>query len=92
MKNIKSKGITMVNIIRIRSEPCSICNKTLALGIPADKLAPDVTGLDLLLDLHGIDDEQSHARLLYVDVKGVVRTISTITKFTSLIHQNAASD
>ncbi len=82
----------MVSIIRLRTEPCSICNKTLALGIQADNLAPDVTGLDLFLDLHGIDDEQRHARLLYVDAEGSVRTISTITKFTSLIHQNADSD
>ncbi len=82
----------MANIIRLRTEPCSICNKTLALGIPADKLAPDVTGLDLFLDLHGIDDEQPHARLLYVDAEGSVRTISTISKFTSLIHPNTASD
>lgn len=82
----------MVNIIRLRTEPCSICNKTLALGISEDKLAPDVTGLDLFLDLHGIDDEEAHARLLYVDAEGVVRTISTITKFTSLIHKNAPSN
>ncbi len=77
----------MKNLLRIRSEPCSICNKSLALGIIAEQLKPDVTGLDLFLDLHGIDNDPSHARLLYVDAKGFVRTISTITKFSHILHQ-----
>ena len=79
----------MSNLIRLRTEPCSVCKTTLALCISADQLKPDVTGLDLFLDLHGIDGEQSHARLLYIDAKGFVRTISTITKFTSVLHKDA---
>ena len=78
--------------MRLRTEPCPICKKTLALTISANQLNPDVTGLDLFLDLHGIDEEQSHARLLYIDVTGLVRTISTITKFTSLLHKETPSE
>ncbi|MFX1505418.1 MAG: hypothetical protein ACFFDC_04800 [Promethearchaeota archaeon] len=78
----------MPDLIRIRTEPCSICNKTLALSIKAEELQPDITGLDLFLDLHGIDDDQSHARLLYIDENGFVRTISLITKFTNLLHED----
>lgn len=78
--------------MRLRTEPCSICKKTLALGIPANQLQPDVTGLDLFLDLHGIDDEQSHARLLYLDSEGRVRNMSTITKFTFLLHKDESSE
>lgn len=74
--------------MRIRTEPCSICKKTLALSVIAEELQPDVTGLDLFLDLHGINEEPSHARLLYIDANGFVRTISLITKFTSLLHED----
>jgi hypothetical protein len=70
--------------MRLRTEPCTICNKTLALGIQPEQLEPDITGLDLFLDLHGIDDEPSHVRLLYLDSKGFVRTITNLTKFTTL--------
>lgn len=77
----------MTELIRIRTEPCSICNKTLPLSIEAEQLKPDITGLDLFLDLHGIDDETPHARLLYIDAKGFVRTISIITKFSHVLHK-----
>ncbi|UCG90204.1 MAG: hypothetical protein JSU57_00320 [Candidatus Heimdallarchaeota archaeon] len=82
----------MSSLIRLRTEPCSICKKTLALSIPANQLQPDVTGLDLFLDLHGIDDEQSHSRLLYVDTKGRVRNMVTITKFATLLQKDAPSE
>jgi hypothetical protein len=74
--------------MRIRAEPCSICQKTLALSITAKELQPDITGLDLFLDLHGINEEPTHARLLYIDAKGFVRTITLITKFTNLLHED----
>ncbi|MHA1969333.1 MAG: hypothetical protein ACW964_16225 [Candidatus Hodarchaeales archaeon] len=76
----------MTDLIRLRTEPCSVCNKTLALGVIADQLKPNVTGLDLFLDLHGIEDEQKHARLLYIDANGFVRTITVITKFSDVLH------
>ncbi|UCE13724.1 MAG: hypothetical protein JSV04_00780, partial [Candidatus Heimdallarchaeota archaeon] len=75
-----------------RTEPCSVCETTFALGIVADQLAPDVTGLDLFLDLHGLESEQPHARLLYIDAKGFVRTMSTITKFTQMLHHDPPSE
>jgi len=78
----------MPDLLRVRTEPCSVCNKTLALGIEVEQLKPDVTGLDTFLDLHGMDDDPSHARLLYIDAKGFVRTMSTITKFTQLLHSD----
>ncbi|MHA2304615.1 MAG: hypothetical protein ACXACU_04415 [Candidatus Hodarchaeales archaeon] len=76
----------MTDLIRLRTEPCSVCNKTLALGVISDQLKPNVTGLDLFLDLHGIEDEQKHARLLYIDANGFVRTITVITKFSDVLH------
>ena len=77
----------MNEIIRLRTEPCSVCKKTLALGVKASELKPDVTGLDLFLDLHGLDHDPPHTRLLYIDGKGFVRTITMITKFTEILHK-----
>ncbi len=76
----------MTDLIRLRTEPCSVCNKTYALGVATEQLKPNVTGLDLLLDLHGIEDEQKHARLLYIDANGFVRTITIINKFSEILH------
>ncbi|MFX1515698.1 MAG: hypothetical protein ACFFC6_05270 [Promethearchaeota archaeon] len=84
--------INLSNLIRLRTEPCTICKKTLALYIKAEELQPDVTGLDLFLDLHGINEEQSHARILYIDETGLVRTISLITKFTTTLHDPPPSE
>lgn len=77
----------MSEIMRLRTEPCSICKKTLAFGIKASELKPDITGLDLYLDLHGLNDESPHARLLYIDANGFVRTITMINKFTKILHE-----
>ena len=76
----------MTELIRLRTEPCPICNKIYALGIVAEQLKPDVTGLDIFLDLHGINHEQKHGRLLYIDSSGFVRTITMIRKFSQILH------
>ena len=82
----------MSNFMRLRAEPCNICNKTLALGIQSEQLEPDITGLDLFLDMHGINDEPSHVRLLYIDSQGFVRTITNLSKFTTLIQKDGSSE
>ena len=78
----------MTEIIRLRTEPCTVCKKTIALCVPKEKLTPDLTGLDLFLDLHGIESEQSHVRILYIDAEGFVRSINTVTKFTTLLRED----
>jgi hypothetical protein len=78
---------TLTDLLRIRTEPCLICRKTIPLSIEAEQLKPDITGLDLFLDLHGLDDEEPHARILYIDGKGFVRTISNATKFAQVLHK-----
>ena len=75
----------MTENIRLRTEPCTICNKTLALSIPKENLTPDITGLDLFMDMHGLESDPSHVRLLYIDEKGFVRSIHTITKFATVL-------
>ncbi len=77
----------MTEMLRIRTEPCPLCKKTYALGVPKDELQPDITGLDLFLDLHGLETDPPHIRILYIDGKGFVRSINTVEKFTSLLRE-----
>ena len=77
----------MTDTIRLRTEPCNVCKKTLALSIEKEKLKPDITGLDLFVDLHGMDDDPSHLRILYIDAEGFVRSINTVSKFTTLLRE-----
>ena len=77
----------MTEYIRLRTEPCTICNKKYALGVPSGQLEPDISGLDIFLDLHGLNEESPHVRILYIDANGFVRTISTIKKFTEVLHE-----
>ncbi len=78
---------TMSETLRLRTEPCTVCQKTLALSVPTEKLQPDVTGLDIFIDTHGINDDPSHIRILYIDAVGFVRVINTISKFTTLLRE-----
>ena len=77
----------MTEAIRLRTEPCNVCKKTLALSIEKETLKPDITGLDLYVDLHGIDADPSHIRILYIDAEGFVRSINTISKFTTCLRE-----
>jgi len=71
--------------IMIRTEPCNVCNKKVNLSIDDEELNPDVTGLDLFIDNHGIQNDPPHSRLLYIDKEGSVRSSKVISKFTKTI-------
>ena len=75
----------MSETLRLRAEPCSICKKTIALSVSPEELKPDITGLDIFVDTHGIDKDPSHIRVLYIDAKGFVRSIKTISKFATYL-------
>ena len=77
----------MSKSLRLRAEPCSICKSTIALSISQEDLKPDITGLDIFVDIHGIDEDPSHIRILYIDAKGFVRSIKTIRKFASYLRK-----
>lgn len=68
--------------LMIRTEHCEVCNKRVKLSIENEELNPGVTGLDLFIDNHGIQDDPPHSRLLYIDKEGSVRSSKVITKFT----------
>ncbi len=79
--------ISMSENLRLRTEPCTVCNKTFALSVPTSDLKPDLTGLDIFIDTHGIDADPSHVRILYIDAEGFVRSINTVTKYTTLLRE-----
>ena len=49
----------MSETLRLRAEPCSICKNTIALSVSQADLKPDITGLDIFVDMHGIDEDPS---------------------------------
>ena len=77
----------MSEAIRLRAEPCSICKSTIALSISKEELEPDITGLDIFVDMHGVEENPSHIRILYIDPKGFVRSIVTLTKFAKYLRK-----
>ena len=77
----------MSKSLRLRAEPCSICKSTIALSVFQEDLKPDITGLDIFVDMHGIDEDPSHIRVLYIDAKGFVRSIKTLTKFATYLRK-----
>ena len=77
----------MSKSLRLRAEPCSICKSTIALSVSQENLKPDITGLDIFVDMHGINEDPSHIRILYIDAKGFVRSIKTIKKFANYLRK-----
>jgi len=77
----------MTKTIRLRAEPCSVCKSTIALSISEEELKPDITGLDIFVDIHGIEEDPSHIRILYIDEKGFVRSIKTLAKFATYLRK-----
>jgi hypothetical protein len=77
----------MSETIRLRAEPCPICKSTIALSISKEELKPDITGLDIFVDIHGIEGDHSHVRILYIDAEGFVRSIKTLSKFATYLRK-----
>ncbi len=79
--------INMSETIRLRAEPCPVCKSTIALSVSKEELKPDITGLDIFVDMHGIEEDPSHIRVLYIDAEGFVRSIKTLTKFATYLRK-----
>ena len=77
----------MIETIRLRAEPCPVCKSTIALSISKEELKPDITGLDIFVDAHGVEEDPSHVRVLYIDTEGFVRSIKTLTKFATYLRK-----
>ncbi len=64
--------------VALNCEPCSICNKTIPLKMKKSDYKPSISGVCQVVDIHGLKEEEKHVRILYVDERFSVRSISVI--------------
>ena len=69
----------------LRLEMCKICEKSIKLRIDKSELVIDLTGTCMVADLHGINHDKPHVRVLYVDEAGSVRSFTVIEKIAGVI-------
>ena len=67
-------------LVDLNCEPCTICKKTIPLKMERSDYIPSITGVCQVVDIHGLNHpEKRHVRILYVDERFSVRSISLIT-------------
>ena len=75
--------MTSKDIVHLNCEPCEICKKTIPMRMNKNDYKPSISGVCQVVDIHGLkDSEQRHVRILYVDERFSVRSISVITTIT----------
>ena len=67
------------NLVDLNCEPCTICKKAIPLKMDKTQYKPSISGVCQVVDIHGLDQEEQHVRILYVDERFSVRSISLIT-------------
>ena len=67
------------NLVDLNCEPCAICKKAIPLKMDKTQYKPSISGVCQVVDIHGLDHEEQHVRILYVDERFSVRSISLIT-------------
>lgn len=68
------------DIVHLNCEPCEICKKTIPMKMKKSDYKPSISGVCQVVDIHGLTiSEQRHVRILYVDERYSVRSISVIT-------------
>ena len=67
------------NLVDLNCEPFAICKKAIPLKMNKKDYKPSISGVCQVVDIHGLDQEQKHVRILYVDERFSVRSISLIT-------------
>jgi endogenous inhibitor of DNA gyrase (YacG/DUF329 family) len=66
--------------VALNCEPCPICKKTIPLKMKRSDYKPSISGVCQVVDIHGLkDSKERHVRILYVDERFSVRSISVIT-------------
>jgi len=67
-------------IVDLNCEPCSICKKTIPMKMKKSDYKPSISGVCQVVDIHGLTHpEVRHVRILYVDERYSVRSISVIS-------------
>ena len=76
---------TLTRKLLLRCESCTACGYNEPMSIDAKQVVPNVTGMATVVDCHGIQDpKKPHARLLYVDAHGSVRSFLVVEAITGL--------
>ncbi|MFW9777247.1 MAG: hypothetical protein ACFFE8_00255 [Candidatus Heimdallarchaeota archaeon] len=70
-----SKG----DFVALNCEPCPICKKAIPLKMRKKDYKPSISGVCQVVDIHGLDNDEEHVRILYVDERFSVRSISVIS-------------
>lgn len=66
--------------VSLNCEPCSICKKSIPLKMKKSDYKPSISGVCQIVDIHGLKGSgQKHVRILYVDERFSVRSISVIS-------------
>lgn len=71
--------------VQLKLESCKVCKRKFSLRIAKEVLVPDITGTCQVADVHGLDHENPHIRILYVDTNGAVRSFTVIDKISDTI-------
>ena len=68
------------DVVDLNCEPCEICRKAIPLKMKKSDYKSSISGVCQVVDVHGLDHpEKKHVRILYVDERFSVRSISLIT-------------
>ena len=66
-------------LVDLNCEPCPICKRAIPLKLNRADYKPSISGVCQVVDIHGLTEPQRHVRILYVDERFSVRSISVIT-------------
>ena len=65
--------------VSLNCEPCKICNTAISMKMDPNTFKASISGVSPVIDVHGLDHEKPHLRILYVDERFSVRSISMVT-------------
>ena len=76
------------DLVDLNCEPCEICRKAIPLKMNKNDYKSSISGVCQVVDVHGLDHpEKKHVRILYVDERFSVRSISLITTLADKIRK-----
>ena len=76
------------DVIDLQCEPCTICKRAIPLKMNKNDYKSSISGVCQVVDVHGLDDpKKKHVRILYVDERFSVRSISLITTIADKIRR-----
>ncbi len=64
----------------LRGEACPVCKNHVLLTMDEEGIQPGPSGTETVADIHGLEMDPPHIRVLYVDPSGSVRSFITVKK------------